>query len=63
MPISDPGQVSGSAAFSDAARAVMVLTDDKLSMETANYSGPFTVPLGRIETDGRLVGFEAIPDL
>ena len=54
----DPGQVSGSAAFSDAARGVLVLQDNKLSMETANYSGCFSVPLDRIISDGRFVGFK-----
>ena len=56
--IDDPGQVAGSVAFSDAARAVMVLRDDRLSVQTANYSRPFDVPLAHIEKDGRLIGFK-----
>ena len=54
----DPGQVSGSAAFSDAARSVMVLTPELLSCETANYSKAFKVLLSHIEKDGRFIGFK-----
>lgn len=59
----DPGQVAGSAAFSDAARAVMVLAHERLSMLRGNYSQPFTVKLEPIRTaEGRFAGFrEAAP--
>ena len=59
----DPGQVSGSAAFSDAARAVMVLAHDRLSLELGNYCRPFQVDLEPITEGGRFAGFrEAEPN-
>ena len=58
----DPGQVAGSAAFSDAARAVMVLAHDRLSLELGNYCRPFQVDLEPITEGGRFAGFrEAKP--
>lgn len=59
----DPGQVAGSAAFSDAARAVLVLAHDRLSLELANYSRPFEVDLEPVYAEGkRFAGFrEAEP--
>ena len=60
----DPGQVAGSAAFSDASRAVMVLAHDRLSLELGNYCRPFEVDLEPILTEGgRFAGFrEAEPN-
>lgn len=53
----DPGQVAGSAAWSDAARAVMVLRDNKLTLAHANYSDGFTVDLKPLQDGGRFRGF------
>ena len=54
----DAGQISGSAAFSNTARSVMVLTDNKLSVPISNYCAPFYVPLEHIKKDGRFIGFK-----
>ena len=54
---SDPGQVAGSAAWSDAARAVMVLRENKLTLAHANYSDRFTVDLEPMQDGGRFLGF------
>ena len=62
----DPGAVSGSAAWTDAARTALLLASKKgetsfwdLSAIKSNYSGPFAVTLRSINgEDGELAGFE-----